>query len=554
MKNKLLCAVLLIALFIPTVVAVVIYNTSDAKSVSAKLASSVVISDLDGKEFSFNKADGEEDVKVITLLQNMLDNSVKIAALPDALVGKSFYKITFSVDKLETVYQFYFAEDETDSYYVLSDGTAYSISAEYVADFLASEYAQSLYTASRVPVLTLSGEYAPSPITEGEQRSSWMYKNRKGTFVASALESTSDSGEFELEGGLALSFDTEPDKFSVKITSADGTELYNGLYSNIGSLSLEPGSSVRVSAEANWYEDAARDYYGTMYYGFTATVSAPAEFYPGVSWLDQGGIISVTALNVKNPEKIEFTSSPEISYSPVWFADGEYVRTLIAFDAELEPGTYELTFTYAGNAQKVSVELRNAGYSTRNYTVDDNVLAAAYSDTALNEFKEFSSALVKETSDTRLWNGYFLANPASGSPISAGYGHMFNLTQKAISYRHEGVDYKCADGTQITASNAGKVVYAGELAYSGKLVVIDYGWGLKTWYAHLSDISVSVGDEVKRGDEIGKAGSTGFTNQSGVHVSMTLYDRSVLPYSTWEDNTDYSDAGITLGIPMYEKK
>ena len=54
MKNKLLCAVLLIALFIPTVVAVVSYNTSDAKSVSAKLASSVVISDLDGKEFSFN--------------------------------------------------------------------------------------------------------------------------------------------------------------------------------------------------------------------------------------------------------------------------------------------------------------------------------------------------------------------------------------------------------------------------------------------------------------------------------------------------------------------
>ena len=158
MKNKLLCAVLLIALFIPTVVAVVSYNTSDAKSVSAKLASSVVISDLDGKEFSFNKADGEEDVKVITLLQNMLDNSVKIAALPDALVGKSFYKITFSVDKLEAVYQFYFAEDETDSYYVLSDGTAYSISAEYVADFLASEYAQSLYTASRVPVLTLSGD------------------------------------------------------------------------------------------------------------------------------------------------------------------------------------------------------------------------------------------------------------------------------------------------------------------------------------------------------------------------------------------------------------
>ena len=59
---------------------------------------------------------------------------------------------------------------------------------------------------------------------------------------------------------------------------------------------------------------------------------------------------------------------------------------------------------------------------------------------------------------------------------------------------------------------------------------------------------------MKRGDKIGTAGSTGFTNQSGVHVSMTVFDRTVLPYSTWEDNTDFTNAGIALGIPMYEKK
>lgn len=35
---------------------------------------------------------------------------------------------------------------------------------------------------------------------------------------------------------------------------------------------------------------------------------------------------------------------------------------------------------------------------------------------------------------------------------------------------------------------------------------------------------------------------------------MTVFDRTVLPYSTWEDNTDFTNAGIALGIPMYEKK
>lgn len=557
MKNKLLCAILAVALFIPTVVAIVSYNTSDSKAVSAKLASAVVISDLDGKEFSFDKTKSEEDVKTITLLQTMLDNSEKIATLPDALVGDPFYKITFSVDKLETAYQFYFATDGTDSYYVMPDGTTYSVDAEYVGDFLSTECAQSIYTSSRVPVLTLSGEYTVFPETEGETQSSWMYKNHKGTYVASVLPEGDGKDSFAVEGGLSLAFSVEPDKLTVKVTASDGTELFNDLYANIGSLKLEAGAAVSVDATANWYEDEERDYFGTMHYDFTATVSAPAEFYPGVSWLEQGGMISITAVNVNNPDKITFTSSPDIGYSPVWYTDGDYVRTLIAFDSDLETGNYELNFNYAGTSQKVAIELRDAGFGTRNFTVDQAVLDKAYSDKALDEYKEALTPLLEETSDTPLWNGYFLANPASPSAnaqISAGFGHMLNLTGKSVSFRHEGVDYRCAEGTAVTAGNGGKVVYVGELDYTGKIVVIDHGWGLKTWYTHLSSTTVVVGDEVKRGDNIGSSGSTGLVSQPGFNVAMSLFDQPVLPYSTWEDNSDYANAGIELGIPMYEKE
>lgn len=557
MKNKLLCAILAVALFIPTVVAIVSYSTSDSVAVSAKLASAVTISDLDGKEFSFDKANGEEDTKAISRLQTMLDNSEKIASLPDALVGDPFYKIIFRVDKLETAYQFYFATDKTDSYYVMEDGTAYSVDAEHVEDFLSTECAQSIYTASRVPVLTLSGEHTVSPETEGETTSSWMYKNHKDTYVASVFPESDGADSFEVEGGLSLAFSIEPDKLTVKVTAADGSVLFNDLYANIGSLKLEAGSSVGVEASANWYEDEGRDYFGTMYYDFTAKVSAPAEFYPGVSWLEQGGMISVTALNVKSPEKITFTSSPDIGYTPVWYTDGEYVRTLIAFNADLDVGNYELTFNYAGTSQKVAIELRDAGFGTRDFKVEQAVLDKAYSDAALDEYKEALTPLLEETSDTPLWSGYFLANPASpaaNAQISAGFGHMLNLTGKSVSFRHEGVDYRCAEGTAVTAGNAGKVVYVGELDYTGKIVVIDHGWGLKTWYTHLSSTDVVVGDEVKRGDKVGSAGSTGLTNQSGFNVAMSLFGQPVLPYSTWEDNSDYAAAGITLGIPMYEKE
>lgn len=138
---------------------------------------------------------------------------------------------------------------------------------------------------------------------------------------------------------------------------------------------------------------------------------------------------------MKNADKISLSSNPDIGYTPVWFKDGDYVRTLVPFSADLAVGKYELTFTYAGASKTVMIELTDGGYRPREYTVDDAVMQKAYSDEALKTYRDELSKLVSETADTRLWDGYFLANPASGAPISAGFGHMFNLTNKSVSFR-----------------------------------------------------------------------------------------------------------------------
>ena len=552
--NKLLITILAVCMLIPSVIAVVSYSTSDGRKISAKAASTLRVSDINGKEFSFEKTGDAEKDKIITIFRDMLDNSEKVSALPDALSGVPFYKVVFTADKIDTVYQFWFSKDDTDTYYTMSDGTTYRVNKSFVEPFLSTDIAQSLYVNSVVPVMTLSGEYSVPPVSAGSEASSWMYRNQSGLFVSAVMSDGEKQSSYDVEGGLAMSFDREPDKFTVTVVGADGTELFSDLYTNIASANIPEGASVSVSASAVWYEDESRDYYGTLNYEFSAVVSAPAEFYPGVTSLAQGSFVSVTAINVKNADKISLSSKPDIGYTPVWFKDGDYVRTLVPFSADLAVGKYELTFTYAGASKTVMIELTDGGYRPREYTVDDAVMQKAYSDEALKTYRDELSKLVSETADTRLWDGYFLANPASGAPISAGFGHMFNLTNKSVSFRHEGVDYKCVEGTAISACNAGKVVFAGEFDYTGRIVVIDHGYGLKTWYCHLSSSTVNVGDEVKRGDKIGTAGSTGFTNQSGVHVSMTVFDRTVLPYSTWEDNTDFTNAGIALGIPMYEKK
>jgi murein DD-endopeptidase MepM/ murein hydrolase activator NlpD len=71
------------------------------------------------------------------------------------------------------------------------------------------------------------------------------------------------------------------------------------------------------------------------------------------------------------------------------------------------------------------------------------------------------------------------------------------------------VDLKAATGTPIQAANAGKVVLAEDLFFSGNTVVLDHGLGLYTYYAHCFTMAVKPGDTVTRGQIIAKVGATG---------------------------------------------
>lgn len=94
---------------------------------------------------------------------------------------------------------------------------------------------------------------------------------------------------------------------------------------------------------------------------------------------------------------------------------------------------------------------------------------------------------------------------------------------------HKGVDFAAPFGTAVFASLSGKVVLARYMPLTGNTVVIDHGWGLLTLYAHLSRIEVREGQFVKRGQEIGKVGSTGRSTGPHLHFGVYLNDVAVDP-------------------------
>lgn len=104
---------------------------------------------------------------------------------------------------------------------------------------------------------------------------------------------------------------------------------------------------------------------------------------------------------------------------------------------------------------------------------------------------------------------------------------------------HGGVDFKGSIGTQIYAINDGTVILSRPMYYEGNFTVIDHGLEVYSLYMHQSELSVKVGDKVKKGDPIGKVGSTGMSTGPHLHLGMrvkgTLVDpRSVLGLKLFE--------------------
>jgi len=95
---------------------------------------------------------------------------------------------------------------------------------------------------------------------------------------------------------------------------------------------------------------------------------------------------------------------------------------------------------------------------------------------------------------------------------------------------HSGVDISAATGTPVHATADGVVVHAEVQSGYGKLVVIDHGGGVQTYYAHLSRIFVQSGQSIRRGEMVGAVGSTGRVTAPHLHYEVRIGGAPVNPY------------------------
>lgn len=104
--------------------------------------------------------------------------------------------------------------------------------------------------------------------------------------------------------------------------------------------------------------------------------------------------------------------------------------------------------------------------------------------------------------------------PVKGGTVSSIYGWRTHPIEGTLKFHH-GTDIGIAQGSDTVASKSGTISKTGYDSSMGNYIYLDTQDGYRVKYMHLSSIDVEVGREVKRGDVVGKIGSTG--SSTGAH-------------------------------------
>jgi len=208
-------------------------------------------------------------------------------------------------------------------------------------------------------------------------------------------------------------------------------------------------------------------------------------------------------------------------------------QALVGIDLERKPGAYDVDVEARVGASVVRgkevLMVQRRMFPTRRLRVDPNFVnpSAAILARIASE-AEFIKEVTGRSAEDRLWSMSFV-RPVPGEANSRfGTRSVFNGEPRRP---HGGTDFPSAVGTPVRAPNAGRVVAARELFFTGNTIIIDHGLSVISLLAHLSSMDVREGATVTAGQIVGRVGATGRVTGPHLHWALTVAGARVDPLS-----------------------
>ena len=204
-------------------------------------------------------------------------------------------------------------------------------------------------------------------------------------------------------------------------------------------------------------------------------------------------------------------------------------EALVGIDLDVHPGKYAVSVT-AGAARAVhELVVEKRTFPTRRLKVDEAFVTPPPSEQARIEREAaLLAATWKAVSPERLWTGLFVRPVAEPANSAFGTRSIFNGKPRNA---HGGADFLSPAGTPVHSPNAGRVVIARSLYFSGNTIIVDHGLGLFSMFAHLSAMDVREGEQVNAGQIVGKVGATGRVTGPHLHWTVRATNARVDPLS-----------------------
>lgn len=153
------------------------------------------------------------------------------------------------------------------------------------------------------------------------------------------------------------------------------------------------------------------------------------------------------------------------------------------------------------------------------------------------QLKQTLDAVEAKLEERLLWISSTPAIAPVKGILSSGFGFRSDPMTHGRGV-HQGVDIVAATGQPVRASADGIVMRATLMGGYGNAVFLAHGFGVTTRYGHLSRIQVRPGQRVKRGDVIGRVGSTGRSTGPHLHYEVRIDGEPVNPLAYILDDTE----------------
>lgn len=463
----------------------------------------------------------------VELLGDEENKPVLLTALPQEALSYVGYRVLYTDSfDVKSEFRYYVSSDKAKCYFVGENDQAYRIPSLCAERFLNGEFGERVYASSAAPVVSLSG----TPLTPTNLE--WKYKTVGGELrrASCSYENKDYSSSVDsFDATLGIDADKTPDEIRLVIKNSEtGVRLFSGSSQVLAKTVFDGSVPVNVQMTLIWRESDDVSYAGSAEYLFSGRLLGTPAFSFSANTVHCGEVVILSAYNVSDPSSISIECTPEFDFDFRFYKVGDSYQALVPIPAELTDRLTEYTFTATSSSAKDELVLTVAPLQKSDYDYYVPGGGDYYNEASINALKSSILPILKTRSDFSFEGGKFKI-PAVDNYVSATSNYQFgakvniiNLSKSYLAWdnmycaqtRKINDIYVEGNVTQVVAAFSGKVVYVGAQTFTGRMVIIDHGSGLMTWYTNLSsDIAVHYGDEVETGQFIAHAADGGFNAQ-----------------------------------------